>query len=262
MKTGTLVKTKKSQVTIFIIIALVIVAVIAVLFYPKFKNFFVPQTPGELIPKICLENAAKESLNLTMSLGGKIKPELYFRYNNKTINYLCYTSQWYKTCTMQTPFLKQAIESEVNTNFKQKTINCITEMENQLKSQGYNVKITGSKAGNLNINPDGKVRILFNMTMALQKGDLPIQVIPAQRFQTEFDSKSYELIMISSSILNYEARFGDSTPEIFATYYPSLRIEKKKQDDGTKVYILTDRDTNEQLVFATRSLAWPPGYAI
>jgi hypothetical protein len=46
------------------------------------------------------------------------------------------------------------------------------------------------------------------------------------------------------------------------SFYPNLRIEKKKQDDGTKVYILGDRTTGEQLLFATRSLAWPPGYAL
>jgi hypothetical protein len=45
-------------------------------------------------------------------------------------------------------------------------------------------------------------------------------------------------------------------------FYPDVKVEKKKQSDGTKVYIITDRNTGEKLQFATRSLAWPPGYAL
>jgi hypothetical protein len=43
-------------------------------------------------------------------------------------------------------------------------------------------------------------------------------------------------------------------------YYPSLKVEKKKQGEGSTVYILTDRDTDEKFYFAVRSLAIPPGF--
>ena len=42
--------------------------------------------------------------------------------------------------------------------------------------------------------------------------------------------------------------------------YPGVKVEKYKQEDGTTVYILTDRNTNDKFQFAVRSLAWPPGY--
>jgi len=42
--------------------------------------------------------------------------------------------------------------------------------------------------------------------------------------------------------------------------YPNLKVQKLKQGDGTKVYIIEDRNTKEKLQFATRSLVWPPGW--
>jgi hypothetical protein len=254
-------KNKRGQLTIFIIIAILIVGIIAVFAIPQVREIIIPTAPGDLVPKSCVEKIVKENLNLAMEHGGKVNPTLYFRYNNQTVNYLCYTSEWYKTCSMQTPFLKQTIQEEVNIVSKQKIADCITQMENQLKSRGYNVEISGSKNGNVEIKP-GIVEVGFNFTMTLQKGDAPSQTLPSAKFKTEFSSGSYDLIMISSSILNYEARYGDSYPEAFMGFYPNLKVEKKKQEDGTKVYIITDRDTQEKIIFATRSLTWPPGYAI
>jgi hypothetical protein len=39
-------------------------------------------------------------------------------------------------------------------------------------------------------------------------------------------------------------------------------VEKKKQGDGTTVYILTDRDTDEKFYFASRSIAIPAGFIV
>jgi hypothetical protein len=252
--------TKKSQVTIFIIIAILIVGLIALFFTPQFKNLFLPKSPGQLIPKACVEKVTRDILNQTMMHGGKLNPTIYFMYNNYSLDYLCYTSEWYKACVMQNPLIRQSIEKQVETASTGGIMECINDMENKLKSQGYEVSIQGSKIPTIEINPD-KIKINFNFNMTLQKPDSSIENIPSSRFKTEFDSKYYDLIIISTSILNYEARFGDSYPETFATFYPSLKIEKLKQDDGTKVYILTNRDTGEKFQFATRSLAWPPGLA-
>jgi hypothetical protein len=43
-------------------------------------------------------------------------------------------------------------------------------------------------------------------------------------------------------------------------YYHDLKVEKKKQLDGTNIYILTDRNNENKFQFASRSVAWPPGY--
>ena len=64
---------------------------------------------------------------------------------------------------------------------------------------------------------------------------------------------------IANSILSMEVQFGDSETTIYMNYYHDLKVEKKKQTDGTTIYILTDRITGDVFQFASRSIAWPPG---
>lgn len=253
-------RTRKSQITIFVIIAILIVAILVFLFVPRFKEFIIPIKTAEIVPKTCIEDAVKENLANILLRGGKLNPQLYFRYDNESIQYLCYTADWYKTCDMQVPFLRQEIEKQISIASESKIKNCITQMENMLVSRGYNIQITGDRKPIIKIIPE-KIVVSFNITLTMQKGESPSQTLPSSRFQTEITSKIYDLVMIASSILNYEARFGDSYPETFMNFYPNLKLEKLKQDDGTKVYIMTERSTDEKMQFATRSLAWPPGYA-
>ena len=252
-------KSKKSQLTIFVIIAIAIVAVIIIAFYPQIKNIFIPPAPGELVPRDCIKNAVFDSLNRTMLHGGSLNPELYFRYNNYSIQYLCYTQEWYKTCVMQKPFIKQSVEAEVNKDIQKKIGQCFSQMEDTLKSRGYDIQVSGSKVSSLNILP-GRINFSIDMTMTLKKNEETVG-FDSNMFKFDFNSKAYDLLIITSSIQNYEARYGDSAPEIFMQYYPEIKIEKLKQDDGTKVYKLTQRNTGEFFQFATRSLAWPPGWA-
>ena len=253
-------QTKKSQVTIFVILAIIIVALIGFFFIRPIRELFIPPTIGEMVPRACIETAVKEPLNLTMLHGGKVKPELYLMYNNYTLNYLCYTNSWYKTCEMQIPFLKNEIESEISAYAGKDIASCMAQFEERLRGKGYSIKVSGSRTPEISIRPD-KAVVAFNMTMTLEK-DGETAVINPGMLQTEVKTNAYELIMVASSIQNYEARFGDATPETYSAFYPNLVVEKKKQDDGSKVYIIRDINTGERLQFATRSLAWPPGYYI
>ncbi len=250
---------KKGQITIFIIIAIVIVGVLIFMYLPQIKKLVIT-TPDELIPKECIGKVITPPLSNLMLQGGAMKPQLYYLYNNKTVDYLCYTGEWYKTCYMQKPFLKQSVELELTQNTSLEIQKCMNTMVSQLQRKDYNVQITGNKNPIIKIIPD-KVLVTFNMTMTIQKGDEKM-TFNSGRFQTEIDSNSYEMIMVASSIQNFEARFGDSVPETYMSVYPNIKVQKLKQADGTKIYIITDRKTNEKLVFATRSVAWPPGMAI
>lgn len=250
---------KTAQITLFVILALAIVAILIFMFYPTLKRFVAPSI-NDFMPNFCIEEAIKPVLNLTMARGGNLNPELFFRYNNETISYLCYTSEWYKTCVMQEPLLKQEIESQVETATSKSIKNCIADMKRRFESKGWKVETSGAESSNIEIIP-GKVLVSLDLSLELEKGE-DKQTISSSRLKTEFKSSAYELIMIASAIQNWEARYGDSTPETFMSFYPSTRIEKLKQDDGTKIYTLSDRETGEALRFATRSLAWPPGYAL
>ncbi len=249
---------KRSQITIFVIIALIIVAAIIIFFsVPRLRETLFPVSSGELFPKTCIEKVVRESLNKTMMHGGAVNPELYFMYKNTSLNYVCYTKEWYRVCVMQEPFLKESIEREIERDSASKINKCIEDMKASLEAKGYSVKITGDKKASIAIKPDS-IEVSFNMSVVLEDNN-GVQPLNSELLFTSFNSKSYEIIMIGSSIQNYEARYGDSIIDNFMGLYPNIRVDKLKQSDGTKVYIIADRNTGERLQFATRSLAWPPG---
>jgi len=68
----------------------------------------------------------------------------------------------------------------------------------------------------------------------------------------------YELIAIANSIIEWEATQGDADVRIYMAYYPNLKVEKNLRDDGTRIYIITDKNTGDKFQFASRSLVYGP----
>jgi hypothetical protein len=253
-------RSKRTQITIFVILALVIIAVLLVIFYPSISKAWINPTIGEMIPKDCVEKVVRAELNMTMTHGGEVKPLLYFNYKNQSIAYVCYTSEWYKTCVMQKPFLKQDIEKEVLKYSSDKVKSCYEGMIQNMKNRGYVVEVSGDKKVDISLEPK-KIVVSTNINLILEKNDVKT-TLDSDQLQIKLNSNAYDMIMIASSIQNFEARYGDSTPEDYMIFYPNIKVQKLKQSDGTKVYIINDRNTGEVLQFATRSLAWPPGFAL
>ena len=246
---------KKAQLTIFIILALVIVAVLLVLFYPDIKVLVSGPVPVDYIDD-CAEKAAQEALDKIVLQGGSMEPENFFMYQGNEIEYLCYTNEYYKTCMMQKPFLKQDIEREIAGYVKPKVETCLSDLKNQLEKRGSDVSL-GKTNVEVSVMPSS---ILVSVEAPLTVSGTDKGTQSFNKFNTKIQSHLYDLIMIASSISNWEARYGDSEVMSFMVFYPNLKIEKKKQGDGTTIYILTDNLTKEKFQFASRSLVFPPGY--
>ncbi|MFH1307923.1 MAG: hypothetical protein ABIH72_03655 [archaeon] len=248
---------KRAQITIFVIIAILIVSVLIVLFWPRIESVVFGPTEPNAYMKGCVEDIAEDKLDILTKKGGSFSPENSIWYEGYDVDYLCYTNEYYDTCTMQQPLLKQHIEEELEAELQQVTRECALSLKKQMEKQGYIVAL-GNNELNVEFIPD---RIIFdiNMNMVLNKREGVSDTYETIKFS--LDSGLYDLVMISTSILNYEARLGDSDPLTYMLYYPDLKVEKYKQSDGSKIYVLTDRITEEKFIFATRSLSWPPGYS-
>ncbi len=250
----------RGQVTIFIIIAIIIVAaaVLIYIFYPQIKTSLGigTETPQGFI-QLCIEEEIQNNIEKLSVQGGSLNPEHYIMYNNEKIEYLCYTNQDYQTCVMQQPMLIEHIESEIKEEIKEEVAACFNSMELSYQKKGYD---TNMKEGGIDIKLlPKKIVSTFNYSLTLSKnGDTENYDL----FNVIVNNNLYELASISNSILNDEVNFGDSEITTYMDYYHYLKVEKKKQSDGTTIYILTDRDTEDKFQFASRSLAWPPGYGI
>lgn len=249
---------KKAQVTIFIIIGIIIVAlaVLIYMFYPKIKASLGLgiESPNAYI-ETCIKEEIQTAVDTLSPQGGSINPEFYTLYEDTKIEYLCYTEEFYKTCVMQQPMLKSHIESEIEKEIKQEAEDCFNGLKKSYEGKGYAVNL---KKGGMFVEllPE-RIATTFNYSMTFKKGE---ESESYERFRVVLNNNLYELISIANSILNWEARYGDAETTIYMNYYHDLKVEKKLQSEGTTIYILTDRNTENKFQFASRSVAWPPGY--
>lgn len=249
---------KRGQATIFIIVAIVIVVLIALffLFRPRIEGIFESEFSPHAYLKACIEPEIKPAVETLANQGGYQEPEGFVLSNGKKVQYLCYTNEYYKTCTIQQPMTKAHFEKELNLMLKAKSNQCMNKMIAEYKDRGYDIK-TSSTNSEVSIIPS-KILVSFSSPMTVTKET----VQTFKGFDVEIKSEMYDLLFIAQSIVEYESKLGDSASELYLQYYPNLKIEKFKLSDGSTLYQLSDVITNEKFKFASRSLAWPAGYGL
>ena len=247
---------KRSQITIFIILAIIILAIVLIVLYLN-QSRIGPIITREASPleKIrgCVQDSLQEGVNLLGRQGGAIDPTNFFPYKGEKVDYLCYTEEYYKRCVVQKPLLRRSVEQELIIFLQPRVEDCISAVKSSLEKKDYTVSIKDPEISTRLLPKNIIVDIGLDLKISKEKTEI------YEDIRTDIDSKLYELVMIASSIIAWEARFGDSEVMSYMMYYPNIKVEKKMQSDGTKIYIITDRKSNEKFMFASRSMALPPG---
>ena len=251
---------KRGQITIFIIIAIAIVGLIAFLFLiPGGPKLF---QKGELIPtdylSECVEDDLREAVELLAKNGGYREMDGSVSYLGDEIKYLCYSSEYFQPCSVQQPFIKNKFENELEELLRPKAEECAKSLIQEFGRRGYSISSQKTPSVNVSTIPS-KIRVEFFTPMTITK-EGSSQII--EKYDAELDSEMYNLLFIASSIIDFEATFGDSETTNYMAYYPDLKIEKTKLSDESTIYILTNVVTEEEFRFASRSYAWAPGYGI
>jgi hypothetical protein len=249
---------RKGQVAIYVIVAIVVVAVLLVVFlFPDVRTTI---TGGEFSPNAYLEGCVEEDLragvDLLASQGGYRNPEGFILSEGEKIKYLCYNSGNYETCVVQQPMIKNHFERELASIIVPKANECARALKSEYESQGYSVSAS-SVDSQVSLIP-GKVRVEFLAPMTITKENSQT----FKDFNVQVNSEMYDLLMTAQSIIEFESEFGDSETSLYLQYYPDLKIEKNKFQDGSTIYKLGDVNTEEEFVFASRSLVWPAGYGL
>ncbi len=249
-------KDVKGQTTIFIIIGIIIVALAVLIYflYPKIRTGVGGVENPYTFIQSCLEDKITDVVDILSLTGGSVSPVHYIIYNGEKIEYLCYTNEYYKTCVMQQPFLKEHIEEEIRKEINIESGKCFDNLKKSYENKGYSIELRrGSMA--VELLPK-RIVVNFNNTMTATKDSTE----KYESFRVIVNNNLYEFVSIANSILNWEARYGDAETTLYMTYYKDLKVEKKVQEDGSTIYILTDRNNGNKFQFASRSVAWPPGY--
>jgi len=253
------ISNKKAQVTLFIIIAIIIIAA-ALLFY-----FLVPRTEVEAVfdetnpqafIQTCIEDKMKNTIETVSLQGGSIEPEGYILYQGEKIEYLCYTSEYYVPCKIQRPFLVEHIESEIENEIKDDVVVCFNALFDSYEKRNYEVDLKGSGkttvellAKKIKASPD------YKLTVSKRSG-----TDTYEKFSIVINNNLYELASIANDIIDWEAEYGDFDTAYYTAIYSNIKFEKETQLDGSTIYTLINRDQGDKFQFASRSVAWPPGY--
>ncbi len=246
----------KGQVTIFIIIALLIITgvIIAFFFYGKFDILKPEQkNPRQFIDK-CIGDAIMPSVGMVLENGGRITPANYLVYKDKEYNYLCYTPELYKTCTNTYPRLKGIVEEEIKQDADERVKNCFDELKLDLDAKGYSVSDEGID-WNVEVLP-GKIRINVNKAMEISKEGNSESF---NEFNSYLVSHLYELVMIAREVANQESQYCNFEYNGFMILYPEFKIYRIDYDNN-KIYKIIYRKSGEEMDFAVRSCAFPGGF--
>ena len=240
----------KGQVTVFVLVAIVIVSAVLV-FFLWVQPTYLSDLGRGLNFEGCVEDAVEQAVDELGPKAGFVNPGFTYAYNGERFTYLCYTNEYYETCTVQVPFLKNAFDEGIENLVRGKIDACYDNSINDLDGQGYDV-VSGVVDYDVLIEP-GVVRVEIDAPTSVGSQSF-------SRFNVRVNSPIYEMVMISTSILQSEAVLGDSDTSSLMLFYPDYIITKIKRGDGTTVYILEHKDLGNKFQFASRSLAWPSGY--
>ncbi len=253
---------KKGQVTIFIIIAVVIVAggVLIYLFFPQIKSALGGgiKNPQTFIQE-CIEEEIEDAVELVSLQGGSVEPEFFSTFDGVEIRNLCYTAEYCDydppLCSMQEPQLNAHIKSEIKEYIKETSDACFVSLKENYEDKGYSVSLEEGETV-VDILPE-RIVVTFNKEVTLVKDNTERY----EEFAVVLNNNLYELTAIADSILGFEVSIGGVDVTIYMELYSHLKVEEKLLSDDTKIYIITDRDSGDKFQFASRSLVLSPaGY--
>jgi hypothetical protein len=216
---------RKAQVTVFIILGICIFIVLLLLFTKKsdITAIFSKESPVSQIQK-CIEDSTLQAKEIVSMQGGSIDPKNYYLYDGNKVDYVCYTSDYYKNCVMQKPLLKNSVEKEIKDYIEKNVLDCTQVVKTSLENKGYSVYMK-KPVVDIELVP-GNILVNTGLDLEITKSGTETY----KNIKTEISSNLYEFVMVASSIQNWETRYGDSETLNYMFYY-------RKQEAMEQEYI-------------------------
>jgi len=253
-------KNNRSQVTIFIIIALVIVVAIVLIFTlinnSKNKTEIVNAAENpQLYIKQCVEQRI-QIINDNL-IENNFYPNIdsnYFVYYGKKIPFLCKSSQFYAPCINQEPGLINSIKNKIEQQTK--VSECFDKAITLIKNDGYSVNEEKLQTI-IMLDSDG-ISVTMNKKIIIKNIETE-EVRNYEKFNAKILSPIYSLADSAIKITNYESTLCSFNSASWMKAYPNIAIKEFRASDGTRVYTLVDVETEKEIKFAVSSCILPAG---
>jgi len=251
---------KKGQLTIFIIIGIILIAVI-VLFFIFRGTIKIPgigggkETSSQSFLESCLEDAIKEGTETLALQGGYLEPTIYKNFKFKgeearDISYLCYTPNYYIPCVNQEPLLIKHLKNELYDYIADDVRSCFDSLTSSLDKQGYSVN-SNYRGFDIELN-DNKIIVDIDAELDLTRAG---ETTKQTDFEIDIASKFYDLALVVQEIVNQEAEYCNFEYLGYMAFYPQWYIEKTGASDSTIIYTVENKKSKERFRFAIRGCA-------
>jgi len=253
----------RGQTTLFIIIAIMLIAGIILFFIflrkPNNKESdrtFEFTNPNSYIQK-CVKDSVQEAVGIMLPQGGYLttKDKISIMYDNINRSYLCYTLNNYRPCVNQDPMYLTSLKNEILTYIKPKINNCFDKLKQNLENENYEINM-GEMAVDVELFP-GEIRVNLNRDFLMKKGK---EAKKFENFDTKVSSRLYDLGIVAQEIASQEAEFCNFETQGYMMFYPDFDINKKIQGRDIQIYLIKHKKTNEELVFAIKSCSSAVGF--
>ncbi len=249
---------KKAQVTIFIIVAIILVALITLAFFYS-DNIGFSSSPAqnpEAYLKNCISNSIKQSEAMILKSNGypQLNSDNYILYDKEKIPYLCTVSEFYSPCIPQEPaffnYIRKLMENKVTID----TENCLASLKKDFESKDFDFKQDPGKV-NLVIQRDAiLVYLTKNIYASKKENSLTISHV-----EVLYNTNLYDMIKLEQTIVNYESTLCEFNAMNWMRFDSSIIISATRTSDSTKVYTLQDRLTDRKIKFAIKTCVLPAG---
>ena len=248
----------KGQIAIFVIIAIMLVAGLALFFFARGNQGIISVGGIEFNPARymdqCIQDAVVEVSDAMIEQGGVYEPQDYKLYEGVKATYLCKNINYYQPCINQQPQYVSFVEKQIRDEIKDDISLCLDSLREELENRNYEVSYS---AFNVSIEiKQGSVSVSLPLELVLRKGDV------SQRFDTLSSvtrTPIYDLALVAHEIVSQEAKYCYFEYVGFNLLYSDFITSVNKLSDDTKVYSVEHVPTKKIMRFAVRGCAFPAG---
>lgn len=249
---------KRGQIAIWVIVALVIVGSIGILLLAGEKkkiDTFVQET-YDVEPYIerCARQAVRETLTEMIPQGGFVTPNNYKQYLGTNVTYHCENIGNFETCINQHPALITEMRAELERVLSPRIDGCFLDLQDALEKRNSEAKF-GPLHLAVVLGP-GQVHLDIGRATTLENKGTTRHF---ERFDVTVMHPAYDLATVAIEISSQEAKYCYFEYVGYMALYPQFDIRKTTLSDSTKIYSIKDVKSEEVMRIAIRSCAIPPG---
>jgi hypothetical protein len=248
---------KKGQMTIWVIIAAILLGSILLYLYTERSTFSLTRENTDPKPYIerCARQHIDEAITKMLPQGGFIEPKNFKWEDGIKREFLCRHAGYYRACINQHPMYLNDLKDEIKNYIRPEIEQCFNNLRDELAKNKETMKM-----GVLNVSVEimpSRVRANIVRNVTIGTGDESVII---EDFDAEILSPLYELANVAIEITNEEVRHCYFEYTTYDLMHPNIKITRNVKSDSTKIYSVEDKDTLKELTFAVRGCGIPPGY--